>query len=358
MIPRLFNSCLLRPSDLEPSSEDFEVIGVFNPGAILTKDGVVLLVRVAERPKERRAGYLPLPRLDFPSKSITVDWIREDEVTSRDQRLVKIKKNGLARLTFMSHLRVVTSKNGRSIDSTAGARLEPLTEYEEFGVEDPRIVQIGEVFYITYVAVSRHGAATALATTTDFQTFTRQGIIFCPENKDVVLFPRKIDGEFYALHRPNAATPFSKPEMWIASSRDLLLWGNHHPLLGGGDAWDIGRIGAGAPPIRTSEGWLEIYHGNSRREEDLDIGAYSGGVLLLDLDNPRKILGRSGQIIAPQSDYECAGFVSNVVFPTGIVECGETVLVYYGAADTSTAVVEFRVKDLVDAALSRESLSR
>jgi len=358
MIPRLFNTCLLCPSDLEPSNEDFEVIGVFNPGAILTKNGVVLLVRVAERPKERRAGYFSLPRLDFQSKSIAIDWIREDEVTTRDQRLIKVKKTGLARLTFISHLRVITSKNGRSIDSTAGARMEPATEYEEFGVEDPRIVQIGEVFYITYVAVSRHGAATALATTTDFQTFARHGIIFCPENKDVVFFSRKIEGEFYALHRPTAATPFSKPEMWIASSPDLLHWGNHQPLLGGGDTWDIGRIGAGAPPIRTPEGWLEIYHGNSRREEDLDIGAYSGGVLLLDLVNPRKILGRSGQIIAPQSDYECTGFVSNVVFPTGIVECGETALIYYGAADTSTAVVELRLHDLINAAKGFEALNR
>jgi predicted GH43/DUF377 family glycosyl hydrolase len=146
--------------------------------------------------------------------------------------------------------------------------------------------------------------------------------------------------------------------MWIASSPDFLHWGNHQPLLGGGDTWDIGRIGAGAPPIRTSEGWLEIYHGNSRREEDLDIGAYSGGVLLLDLVNPRKILGRSGQIIAPQSDYERTGFVSNVVFPTGIVECGETVLVYYGAADTSTAIVEFRLHDLVNAAKGFETVNR
>src|SRR6266446_3897362 len=285
MLPRLFNKCLLRPADLPPSRDDFEVIGVFNPGAILTKNGVVLLVRVAERPKERRPGYLPLPRVDAATRNVVVDWIREDEVTLRDQRLVKRKQDGLARLTFISHLRVISSRDGRSIDSIEGSRFEPSTECEEYGVEDPRITQIGENFYITYVAVSRHGAATALASTTDFKSFTRHGVIFYPENKDVVLFPRKIDGEFYALHRPNAATPFTKPEMWIASSPDLLLWGCHRPFLGGTDASDIGRIGAGTPPIQTPEGWLEIYHGNSRREEDLGIGTYSGGLLLLDLDN-------------------------------------------------------------------------
>src|SRR5213594_4143239 len=133
MLPRLFNACLLRPSDLPPSREDFEVIGVFNPGAILTKTGVILLVRVAERPKERHPGYLPLPRFDIGSKSMVVDWIREDEVTPRDQRLVKRKKDGLARLTSISHLRVIHSHNGRKIDSIDGALFEPATEYEEYG---------------------------------------------------------------------------------------------------------------------------------------------------------------------------------------------------------------------------------
>jgi len=349
MIPRLFNACLLRPADLAPSQEDFEVVGVFNPGVALTNSGVCMLVRVAERPKERRPGYLALPRLDSASRNVVVDWVREDEVTPRDQRLVHFKKTGLARLTFISHLRVAYSQDGRKIDSL-GARLDPTTACEEYGIEDPRITRIGDNFYITYVAVSRHGAATALASTTDFKTFVRHGIIFYPENKDVVLFPRKIDGEFYALHRPNAATAFSKPEMWIAGSPDLLLWGNHQPLLGGSDEWDIGRIGAGTPPIRTEEGWLEIYHGNSRREEDLGIGAYSAGVLLLDLADPTKILGRSGKIMAPEADYECGGFVCDVVFPTGIVELEKTVLVYYGAADTSTAVVEFSLQDLLHAA--------
>src|SRR2546422_895817 len=112
MIPRLFNACLLRPSDVPPSSDEFEVIGVFNPGAILTKTGVVLLVRVAERLKERHPGYLALPRLDLDSKNVVVDWIREDEVTTRDQRLVKRRKDGLARLTFISHLRVIHSQSG------------------------------------------------------------------------------------------------------------------------------------------------------------------------------------------------------------------------------------------------------
>jgi len=243
---------------------------------------------------------------------------------------------------------VVHSRDGKRIDSLEGARFDPANIDEEFGVEDPRITPIGDTFYITYVAVSRHGVSTALASTKDFKSFQRHGILFPPENKDVVLFPEKIGGEYLALHRPNAATPFSKPEMWTARSPDLIHWGRHEQFLGGTDAWDIGRIGAGPPPIRTPAGWLEIYHGNSRREEDTGIGVYSGGALLLDLENPRRILGRAGQLFVPQTKYELEGFVPNVVFPTGIVPRDETVLIYYGAADTFTAVVEFSLREILN----------
>jgi predicted GH43/DUF377 family glycosyl hydrolase len=348
MLRRLFNQCLLRPSDLKPSQPHLEVIGAFNPGVVATDEGVVLLVRVAERAAECRDGHCPLPRWDAASKTTVLDWEHNDALAPVDIRVVRRKREGLVRLNFISHLRVARSRNGRTIDSVEETALLPANEYEEFGLEDPRITRIGDTFYITYVAVSRHGAATALASTKDFQSFARHGIIFCPENKDVVLFPEKIGSEYYALHRPNGATPFTRPEMWLATSSDLLRWGRHVPFLGGNHSWDIGRIGAGAPPIRTAKGWLEIYHGNSRREGDADIGAYAGSALLLDLDDPRRILGTSGQIFAPETDFERQGFVPNVVFPTGIVEQGETVLVYYGAADTCTGVVEFSLKELLD----------
>jgi predicted GH43/DUF377 family glycosyl hydrolase len=347
MISRLFNACLLRPSDVPPSREDLEVIGVFNPGVVATDEGVVLLVRVAEWMKEKRPGYFSLPRLDVATKCLVVDWVRAEEVTVRDQRLVVQKSNGLARLTFLSHLRVVHSRNGRSIDSVADFRLEAANEYEEFGFEDPRITRIGDIYWITYVAVSRHGVATALASTRDFRTFERHGVIFPPENKDVVIFPEKIGNCYFALHRPSGAASFAKPEMWIATSPDLLQWGGHEFFLGGTEAWEIGKIGGGTPPIRRPEGWLTFYHGNNRREGEPGIGAYFGAALLLDLENPRRILGRSGPILAPVTDYERSGFVPEVVFPTGIVEQGETVLVYYGAGDTDTAVVEFSVAEIL-----------
>src|ERR1043166_5603404 len=230
-LKRLFNKRLLAPEDFKASQLDLEVIGAFNPGAIAMRQGVVLLVRVAERAAERRRGQTALPRWDWEKGRVVIDWERNSDLKPVDIRVVQRKRGGVVRLTFTSHLRVVYSKDGRTLDSE-GARFDPATEYEEFGVEDPRITRIGSTFYFTYVAVSRHGAATALASTKDFKSFKRHGIIFCPENKDVVLFPEKIDGRYFALHRPNAATPFTKPEMWLASSTDLTNWGRHEHFLG------------------------------------------------------------------------------------------------------------------------------
>jgi beta-1,2-mannobiose phosphorylase / 1,2-beta-oligomannan phosphorylase len=347
MIPRLFSNCLLRPSDLRPTQENLDVEGVFNPGAVATENGVVLLVRVAENAKEKRPGWISLPRRDWAKNTTRIEWIREEEVVPRDQRLVYRKDNGAARLTFVSHLRVVHSRDGRNIDSISDVKMEGANEYEEFGVEDPRITQIGDTYWITYVGVSRHGVATALASTKDFKTFQRHGIIFPPENKDIVLFPEKIGGEYWAFHRPNPRAWFAKPEMWTATSPDLLQWKGHEFFYGGTEGWEVGRVGAGTPPMRRPEGWVQIFHGNSRHQGDPSIGTYYGAAMLSDAENPRRILGRSQAILGPESEHERRGFVADVVFPTGWVDKGETVLVYYGAADSATAVVEFSWRDIM-----------
>src|SRR5258706_5791392 len=348
MLRRLFNKCLLRPLDFEPSQPDLEVIGAFNPGAIATERGVTLLVRVAEQAAEKSPGKHGLRRYDLKEGRVVIDWKEEHAHAPIDIRVVRKKRTGLVRLNFISHFRVLHSQDGRSFDSIEPVRFAPMHDYEEFGVEDPRITRIGDVYYFTYVAVSRHGASTALASTKDFRNFERHGIIFYPENKDVVLFPEKIGGKYWALHRPNGATPFSKPEMWLATSNDLISWGGHEHFLGGSAKWDIGRIGAGTPPVLTEQGWLEMYHGNSRGAEDQGIGTYSGGLLLLDRENPKKILACSGTIFNPVAEFERTGFVPDVVFPTGLVQRGDTALVYYGGADTCTAVVEFSMRGLLN----------
>jgi predicted GH43/DUF377 family glycosyl hydrolase len=351
LLNRRFERLLLCPSDLKPLRDDFQVLGVFNPGAIKVDGEVVLLVRIAERPRERRAGFTALPRWS-PSEGLEIDWVADDDVEVVDPRVVRRRADGLVRLTFISHLRVVRSEDGRSVSEISDIRFLPESELEEFGVEDPRITAIDGRYYFTYVSVSRHGAGTALASTIDFKRFERHGMIFCPENKDVVIFPERIAGEYVALHRPNAATPFCRPEMWIARSPDLIHWGRHECLHGGGAAWETGRVGAGTPPVRTTGGWVEIYHGNRHPTQAGEVGMYSTGVLLLDLDKPAKIRRRTtASIFEPTADFERRGFVPDVVFPTGIIETPDSYLVYYGAADCCTGVVEFSRDEILSAAL-------
>jgi len=348
MIARLRSRRLLGPEDIPPSQEDLRVVGAFNPGVIDTGDGITLLVRVAEEARERRTGFVALPRWDRAESRIVIDWLAQDTLIADDQRVVTIRSTGLKRLTFFSHLLVAHSRDGWNIDALGPTRIWPASELEEFGMEDPRVTALDGRYYFTYVAVSRHGAATALASTGDFRTVERLGVIFPPENKDVVLFPQRLDGEFFALHRPNPAQHFTPPEIWLASSADLTHWGHHAPLLCGKGPGEAGRIGAGTPPIRTPMGWLALYHGNGPgAASPAGVGTYCAGAVLLDLDRPGRIIGRCSPVLVPETHYERHGFVPDVVFPTGIVQREETVLIYYGAADQATAVAQVRLHDLL-----------
>ena len=349
MIRRLSEKLILRPEDLKPSREDFAVIGVFNPGVVRVGHETVLMARVAEKPLEHRPGFVGLPRSE-PNGEILVDWVREEQVDPVDARVVHSKTDNLLRLTSISHLRIFRSQGDDLEDWRPGPKFLPESRMEEFGVEDPRITEIEGTYWITYVAVSRHGVATALASTKDWITFERHGIIFSPENKDVVLFPHQIRGEYMALHRPTPHSAFCRPEIWLARSYDLLHWGRHEFLYEGDAPWESGRIGAGSPPIATDEGWLEIYHGSRQTRRDGEVGAYSAGALLLDRENPSRILKRTYEpIMQPTTEFERTGFVPNVVFPTALVDQGETIQVYYGAADTFIGVVEFSRAELLNA---------
>lgn len=349
MIRRISEQVVLRPEDLEPFGDDFEVIGVFNPGGVKVNDEIVLLARVAEKPRETRLGFTGLPRFDSPGESV-VDWIPEEELDQSDSRVVHRKADDLKRLTSISHLRVFRSSVGLSGDWAPGPYFLPESPFEEYGIEDPRITEIEDKFWITYVAVSRFGVATALASTEDFVSFERHGLIFHPENKDVVLFPRKVGDEYVSLHRPNPSSHFGRPQMWIARSPDLFHWGQHQGLYSGCEDWEGDRVGAGAPPIEIDEGWLEIYHGSQRSTCATEVGAYSAGALLLERENPTQILKRSHEpIMQPLSQFEQTGFVPNVVFSTAVIKYGDSLQLYYGAADTCIGVVEFSQRELLEA---------
>jgi beta-1,2-mannobiose phosphorylase / 1,2-beta-oligomannan phosphorylase len=236
---------LLSPVDLPPSTDGFRVLGVFNPAAALHGGMVVLIARVAEQALAERPNFTPLPRYDAQGQQ-TIDWIANDDLDYLDRRLARKRSTGAARLTSASHLRVVYLDLNNQIHRL-GPTIVPQGQSEEFGIEDPRITPLDGRYYITYVAVSRHGVSTALMSTADFESFDRHGIIFPTENKDVVLLPERVAGQYVALHRPVSAMPFTGPEMWIARSPDLKHWGEHQPLYRGQSAWESGRVGAGAP---------------------------------------------------------------------------------------------------------------
>lgn len=347
LLRRRQHRVLVRPEDVCPSQDGFEVIGTFNPGVAVLDNSVVLLVRIAERPTPR-PGWVGLPR--WAEGRLVTDWLREDEVQWIDPRAVRLRSTGQVRLVFASHLRTCRSADGLRVDGWDEPRLIPELSWEEYGIEDPRITWLDGRYWITYVAVSRFGVATALASTTDFARFERHGILFAPENKDVVLLPERLGGRIVAIHRPALATPLGPPGMWLAWSEDWRAWGQHEPLSWPRERWESARLGAGPPPLRISEGWLLLYHGVTPGKRRGDVGRYQAGALLLSHENPARILRRTRTpVLAPELDCERRGFVPDVVFPTGLVDRGQTLLVYYGAADTCTAVVEWSRHELVGA---------
>lgn len=350
---RVFTRELVKPADVRPHFEGFEVLGTFNPGAIEFEGGVALLIRVVERPAEIRDGFIALPYWRHDKGSVAIDWQRLADVDVIDPRIVRLKASGHLRLTFISWLLAAFSRDGLTIDRFGNSPFSPNTPHETFGVEDPRLTRFGDRFYFTYVAVSPHGIATALASTGDFQSFERHGIIFPPENKDVVLFPEQIDGQFWALHRPNPNAHFSPPEIWIARSPDLLHWGGHEPLLGNVASWANVKVGGGTPPVRTRHGWLSLYHGHigpDQHAQQADgIGEYAAATLLQELHDPRKVVEVSPEpVMRAEADFEKRGYLPNIVFPTALLHRGDWLDVYYGAADTVTGVTRYALDDLLE----------
>lgn len=213
---------------------------------------------------------------------------------------------------------------------------------------DPRVVEMDGWYYITW-CVDFHGAAIGLGKTKDFKEFIRLPNPTIPFNRNGVLFPRKIRNKYFLLTRPSDSghTPFG--DIFVSESPDLIHWGMHEYVMGkGGSGWWQGtKIGAGPIPLETSEGWLLIYHGVSGTCNGF---VYSMGAALLDLDNPSKVLYRGRDyILTPEKPYETTGFVPNVAFPCSTLHDEKTgrIAIYYGAADTYTALAFTTVDKLI-----------
>jgi beta-1,2-mannobiose phosphorylase / 1,2-beta-oligomannan phosphorylase len=338
---------ILTPASVAPSRPELHVLGVFNPGVTRHDGDVLLLLRVAESAPAASHREVTAPVYDAHSDRLEIKrWSRDAKgVDTSDPRTVTV--DGRTWLTSLSHLRVARSADGIHFEVERSPALSPANEYESFGIEDPRITLIDGLYWINYTAVSPHGIATGLASTTDFKTFHRHGIIFPPNNRDVTIFPDRIDGRFVALHRP-MPEGIGHVAMWAASSADLLSWGAHRLVASSRDgSWDDAKIGGGAVPFLVHAGgvagWLAIYHGVTRSPL-----TYSLGALLLDARDPTRVLARSREpILSPEAPYEREGFFGGVVFTCGVLAEGDVVRVYYGAADGVTAVADLSLEDIL-----------
>ena len=225
------------------------------------------------------------------------------------------------------------------------------SKYEEYGVEDPRIVMIDGEYLITYSAYSRHGVRIGLAKTEDFEQLERVSLITEADYRNVVIFPEKFSGLYARLDRPHSEiSPWS---IWISYSPDLIFWGESELIMKPVQYhWDEMKIGPGAPPIKTSRGWLNIYHGVF---PTMDGSVYRLGVALHNLKNPSEIIAVGDEwILQPEEVYEITGYVHNVVFTCGAIpEEDGSVKLYWGGADKVMCVGTAMLDDLVDHCLNK-----
>jgi predicted GH43/DUF377 family glycosyl hydrolase len=289
--------------------QSWEVGGTFNPAAVVADGAIQLLYRAVDCNRISRLGY-------------------------------------------------ARTLNGREISFRSSTPvLEPSNDWEEFGCEDPRITPIDGTFFVTYTAYSRRGPRIALAETKDFLHFQKHGLVGPDLNdKDCVIFPERINGKVAMLHRVRSKVQIAYFDDFEALKESREFWhsylGHYHdyevikPIF----SWERRKVGSGPPPMKTDRGWLLIYHGVSIEE------IYRGGALLLDLDEPSRVLARSEQpILEPEMEFEKKGAVPNVVFPDGAVVRDGELLTYYGGADRVCCVASAPLNEFLDE-LEKQSL--
>ncbi|HEX6099693.1 MAG TPA: glycosidase [Thermoanaerobaculia bacterium] len=251
-----------------------------------------------------------------------------------------------------SHLCAARSADGVSewiIDRKPTLSADPENHPEElWGIEDPRITFVPDLgrYAIAYTAFGKGGPGVSLALTEDFVHFERCGLVMQPDDKDAALLPRRIDGRYALVHRPIAD---SGAHVWISYSPDLRNWGGHQMMLPArrGGWWDANKVGLSPPLIETERGWLMIYHGVRHNAAG---SLYRLGVALFDLERPERLLLRGDEwIFGPEAPYETQGDVANVTFPCGytIARDGDTVNLYYGAADTCIALATGSIRGIL-----------
>jgi len=334
---------ILTPSDVQPSRPGLQVACVLNPGAFRFEGRTGLLLRVAERPPQEEKIVRAVVRDPDASGGIKVLEFRNDDPDFEMTDPRGCHHQGQMYLTTLSHLRLAWSDDGVHFTVDEKPALEGEGEMETWGIEDARVSQIGDTYYLTYSSVSFRGVGIGMTRTRDWKTFERVGIVVPPDNKDGAVFEELVGGEYWCLHRPMCKM-WGGLNIWIARSPDGVHWGDHRCIVTKRPGmWDDGRVGAGAAPIKTDEGWLQIYHGAN------EAGRYCLAALLLDLNDPTRVLARSEDpIMEPTEQYEKEGFYGDCIFTNGHVVDSDTVTIYYGASDTVVCGARMAISSILD----------
>ena len=343
MAERFPENPLLLPKDIKPSTAGLQVISLLNPGVFQFEGKIWMLVRVAESIAQKE-GVLYFPVINATGNTEIIEVpLNDPDLVTADARVIKYK--GLDYLTTISHLRLLNSTDGVHFsEPESNASLFGSGYLERFGIEDCRVSQIDETYYLTYTAVSDSGVGVGLRTTHDWINFENKGMILPPHNKDCAIFEEKINRKFYALHRPSSVEVGGN-YIWLAESIDGVHWGNHQCLIKSRPGfWDSARVGAGAAPIKTKRGWLSVYHGANAENQ------YCLGAFLMDINNPATVLARTTDpIMVPTETYELSGFFGYVVFTNGHIVKGDELTIYYGAADEFVCGAKFSIAQILDA---------
>lgn len=339
---RFSQNPLLDPRSLAPAVEGMEIACLLNPGVFRHDGKIWLVLRVAERPVQKD-GQISFPIYDEEGRIKVLTFDKSDpDLDLSDPRVICYK--GQNYLTTLSYLRLVSSYDGVNFKEEPDyGPIFGKGRLESFGIEDCRVATMEDGFWLTFTAVSPVAVGVGLMHTGNWKDIERHGMIFPPHNKDCAFFEECINGKYYAFHRP------SSPELggnyiWLAESPDRLHWGNHRCVATTRKGmWDSARVGAGASPILTDKGWLEIYHGADENNR------YCLGALLLDKDDPSVVIARSVEpIMEPVMDYEKTGFFGDVVFTNGHLVDGDRLTIYYGASDEVICGAEFSISQIIE----------
>lgn len=333
---RFSENPLLTLSEIKPTSEGLNVVGILNPAVIRFEKKTWLLIRVVQRPDPVADNITisAIEKLNISKDGAELDFVHP--------RVARYDANGYP--TTHSHFQLLCSNDGRTFfqpenyDAIFGAGV-----LENYGIEDCRVTEINGIYYLTYTMRSTYGAGVGLMQTRDWKRFERKGMIFPPPNKDCAIFEEKIRDRYYALHSPGSPGVGGN-YIWIAESLDTLHWGNHRCLATTRESmWDSGRINAGCSPIQTPQGWLVIYNG-----ADVNNRGCLGG-LLLAANEPWRVIARSDSpLMEPTEIYETGNAFENTIFTNGHVVVGDKLRLYYGARDEVICGAELSIHEILN----------